>query len=46
MRVEGPPPPPVELTPEAQARLAVFKQKKRTGIGSFYGKCFGNGVRY
>jgi hypothetical protein len=48
-RIEGPPQPPPELTPEARARLAAFKKEleaKRTSIGNLYGKCFGNGVHY
>jgi hypothetical protein len=45
LRIEGPPQPPPELTP----RLAAFKKEheaKRTGVGNFVGKCFGNGVQY
>jgi hypothetical protein len=45
-RIEGPPRPAVELSPEAQQRLAAFKAKlerERTGVGNFVGKCFGGG---
>jgi hypothetical protein len=46
LRVEGPPRPPVELSPEAQAHLTEFKEKlsrERTGIGSMHAKLFHNG---
>jgi terminase large subunit-like protein len=48
-RIEGPSRPPLELSPEAKGRLAVFKReldaKRSSPISSLglYGKCFGVG---
>jgi hypothetical protein len=49
LRIEGPPRPPVELSPDAQERLKKFEaelERERTGIGNLHGKFFHGGNVY